>query len=139
MKVGFNSQAGYYLEAEGDDHRAVFEQLASLQEIFAENQCAACKSDRGIKLQVRNVDDNKFYEMVCQNGDCRAKLAFGCHKKGNSLFPKRKDDDGNYKGTYGWEVWQGKAAKSAPSPKPKAGKGKAQPAEDDGTDKDIPF
>lgn len=32
----------------------------------------------------------------------------GCHRKGNTLFAKRKDDQGNLLPAGGWAVYQGK-------------------------------
>ena len=34
--------------------------------------------------------------------DCGAVLGFGQHKKGGTLFPKRKDADGNWLENRGW-------------------------------------
>lgn len=119
MKVTLHSQ-NVSIEAEGKSHRDVFEQLASLQEVFGERACGCCgKTD--LVFRVREVDDNKFYELCCTDWpDCGAKLAFGCHKKGDSLFPKRKDDAGKWDSkNKGWVKYvkpktNGKAAKAAP-------------------------
>ena len=40
--------------------------------------------------------------------DCGARLAFGSHKKGGGMFPKRKDADGNYLPDRGWQKWNPK-------------------------------
>ena len=80
----------------------IFEELSSIQEVFGESECGKCKS-QNIRFQVRNVDDNKFYELKCNA--CGSTLAFGCHKKGGTLFPKRKDDTGKYLINNGWSKW----------------------------------
>jgi hypothetical protein len=49
------------------------------------------------------VEGNDYFEIRC--ADCGAILAFGQHKKGVTLFPKRKDDDGNYLPNRGWHKW----------------------------------
>ena len=38
--------------------------------------------------------------------DCGATLAFGQHKKGGTLLPKRKDENGNWLENGGWHKWQ---------------------------------
>ena len=35
-----------------------------------------------------------------------AALSFGQHKKGDTLFPKRKDEKGNWLENGGWHKWQ---------------------------------
>ena len=55
---------------------------------------------------VRENDGNEFYELRCL--DCGAKLAFGAHKKGGGLFPRRKDIDGEWLSDRGWQKWNPK-------------------------------
>ena len=62
------------------------------------------------RFVVRNVDGNDYYELRCN--DCGAVLAFGQHKKGGTLFPKRKDDEGNYLPNKGWHKWSPEAKES---------------------------
>lgn len=89
-------------ELEASDQKDIFEELSSLQEVFGQNQCGKCKGTN-LKFQVREVDGNKFYETRCQS--CGAKLSFGAHKKGNSIFPRRKDSEGKYLNNGGWLKW----------------------------------
>lgn len=101
MKVNFN--AGMCsVEVEGNSQKEVFKQLAEFQEVFDNSRCGACESTN-VRFVVRNVDDNEFFEIRCK--DCGAKLAFGSHKKGNSLFPKRKNSEGNYIENQGWQKY----------------------------------
>jgi len=87
----------------------LFEQLATFQEVFGETKCGKCGSEN-LRFVVRtDADDNKYYELRCS--DCGARLAFGCHKKGGGLFPKRKDADGNWKPDSGWVKWDAKLEK----------------------------
>ena len=103
MKVRFNVSDNMTCEVEGDSQRDIFEQLAALSEVFGNDMCGKCKSTN-IKYIIRtNSDDDKFYELQCM--DCRAKLSFGCHKKGNSLFPHRKDKDEKFLPNNGWNVY----------------------------------
>lgn len=82
--------------------KAVVERLSTLEEIFGHTKCGKCGSEN-LKFNVRENGGNKYYELVCQ--DCGAKLAFGVHKEGGSLFPKRKDSEGNYLKDKGWTKW----------------------------------
>lgn len=95
-----NDKLSFELEAAGQ--KEVFKELALIQEIFSEDKCGLCGSTN-IRFVTRNVDGNDYYELRC--ADCGAVLAFGQHKKGGTLFPKRKDDDGNYLPHKGWYKW----------------------------------
>ena len=100
----------------GETPKALFKEIAGLQEVFeAESSCGCCNGT-AIRFQARQVEDFDFYELVCRNNECRARFQFGQAKKGGGLFPKRKDDDGNWLPNRGWEkyVKPGNAA-SAPS------------------------
>ena len=95
-------------ELDATDEKTLFEKLAHTQEIF-DQKCGKCKSDN-IKFVVRTVDENKYYEIFCL--DCFAKLGFGSHKKGGTLFPKRKDAEDNYLPDGGWLRWNKETGKS---------------------------
>lgn len=105
MKVYYKPSAKLTIELEASDQKDLFEQMARLQEII-EHKCGKCKS-KNWTFQIRIVDDNKFYELVC--GDCGAVLAFGAHKKGGTLFPKRyqenEDGEREWLPTNGWTKW----------------------------------
>lgn len=91
MKVQFKANSKLIVEFEADTQRSLFEELASVQEVFGEAVCGKCKSDN-VKYVVRqDKEENKYYEMMCQ--ECRAKMMFGCHKRGGTLFSKKKLDD----------------------------------------------
>ena len=79
--------------ASADNQKDIFEKVAQYQEVFGNDTCPACGSTN-LAYVVREHDDNKFYEIRCK--DCGAKLPFGAHKKGNTLFPKK------------WVKWTGK-------------------------------
>lgn len=104
-------------EVEGETAKALFTQLASIQEVFdAETTCGMCGGN-AIRLLARKVDDFDFYELACQNEQCRARFQYGQSKKGGALFPKRKDDDGKWLPKGGWSRYQPEGAQSpAPSP-----------------------
>jgi len=97
MKVIYKANDKLQFELEGSGQK----------EIFSEEKCGLCGST-SLRFIVRNVEGNDYYELRCN--DCGAVLAFGQHKKGGTLFPKRKDDDGNYLPNKGWHKWQPNAA-----------------------------
>jgi hypothetical protein len=91
------------LTVTAETQQELFEELARHQEIFSIDTCGRCES-QNIRYVVREVDENKFFEMRCS--DCNAKLSFGQHKgKGQTLFPHRKDSEGNWLPHGGWKKW----------------------------------
>lgn len=93
MKVQVKVAPKVIVEAEADTHVDLFEQISSLQEVFGQHKCGKCGCEK-LRFVVRtDKDDNKYYELACQNFECKAKLAFGAHKKGGGLFPKRKESE----------------------------------------------
>jgi hypothetical protein len=102
MKLIYKANEKLQFEIEAEGQKEVFKELAIIQEIFSEDKCGLCNKDN-IKFVVRNVDGNDYYELRCQ--DCGAILSFGQHKKGGTLFPKRKDDNNEYLPNKGWHKW----------------------------------
>jgi len=103
MKVTAKIGEKLVFEVEEKSQTDVFEQVATLQEVFGNSVCGACGSS-DIKYIVReDKEEHKYYEMACQK--CRAKLSFGQHKKGQTLFPKRKDGD-KWLENQGWVVYK---------------------------------
>lgn len=102
MKIFYKANDKLSFELEGSGQKEVFKELATIQEIFGETKCGLCGSTN-IKFVVRNVDGNDYYELRCL--DCGAILSYGQHKKGGTLFPKRKDDDNNWLPNGGWHKW----------------------------------
>jgi hypothetical protein len=96
------------LEVDGNTETELFQKLSKFQEVFeSETKCGVCGCEN-LKYVVRTVDENNYYELKCTEKNCRARFAFGQHKKGGSLFPKRKDKDGNWIKNNGWEKYSGK-------------------------------
>lgn len=102
MKLRYRINDKLECEVEGDGQKEIFKELATLQEIFGEEKCGSCGKNN-LRFVVRNVEDNDYYELRCS--DCGSVLSFGQHKKGGTLFPKRKDDSGNYLPNKGWYKW----------------------------------
>jgi len=104
MKVIFNVNDKLTFEIEADTQRNVFESLATIQEVFNETKCEKCKGE-DLQYVVRNVNGDDYYELRCKNRDCRARLSYGVHKQGGTLFAKRKDKDNNWLNNSGWLRW----------------------------------
>lgn len=102
MKVIYKPNDKLQFELEASGQKEIFKELAVIQEIFSEEKCGLCSSTN-FKFVVRNVDGNDYYELRCH--DCGGILAFGQHKKGGTLFPKRKDDNNNWLPSGGWHKW----------------------------------
>lgn|SRR3990167_6523999 len=107
MQVKLRVSPNVEVVAEGETQKDVFTNLANMQEVFGESKCGKCGSTE-LQFITRTVDDNNYYELRCkaylteEKKFCGAKLSYGSHKKGDSLFPKRKDEEGKYKGKNGW-------------------------------------
>jgi len=109
MQVQVKVSPRIIIIAEGPKETEVFEQLAQMQEVFGQQKCGKCNCE-DLRFVVREIDDNKFYELRCTNIKCRAVLSFGCNKKGFTLFPKRKGEPtAEGKTTYlpanGWQIY----------------------------------
>ncbi len=112
MKATVQGGAGVSLEVEGGNQKELFENIAAVSEVFGVQECGACH-DKNFKFVVRNVDKEekgktksyRYYEYHCTNPKCRAKLAFGSHQEGSTLFPKRKDDEGKWLPNNGWTIY----------------------------------
>lgn len=102
MKVIYKANDKLQFELEASGQKEIFKELALIQEIFSETKCGMCGSTN-LKFIVRSVEGNDYYELRC--ADCGAILSFGQHKKGGTLFPKRKDDNNNYIPHNGWHKW----------------------------------
>tara|TARA_R100001163_G_scaffold39866_1_gene30240 strand:+ start:58 stop:387 length:330 start_codon:yes stop_codon:yes gene_type:complete len=104
MKVTYSS-GKLSVEFDCDSQKELFAQLSAYQEVFGESVCGKCGSDN-LRFVVRENDGNEYYELRCL--DCGAKLAFGVNKKGGTLFPRRKDAEGNWLPDRGWTKWNPK-------------------------------
>lgn len=111
MQVQLKVAPNVIVTADGANHIELFEQLASMQEVFGSaNKCGKCQGT-DLRFVVReNEAEDKFYELRCQNRQCRAVLEFGCHKKGKSVYPKIKgtptaDGKNTYLPNGGWQVY----------------------------------
>jgi len=89
MKVTVKCGSGF-VEANGESHAELWEQLASLAEAFGERVCGKCQNEEIRHVVRENDGGDKFYELHCQNSKCRARLRMSVTKKEKQFFPKRK-------------------------------------------------
>ena len=123
MKVTYKT-GKFTIEAEGNTTE-VFEQLASFDSVFG-NCVNKANDSENIGFRHREVDGNHYYELY--DKDTFHVLKFGKTKKDGSLFPRRKDADGNWLPDGGWAKFDPNA--------PNVKQAKSEPAKSDG---DIPF
>lgn len=121
MKAHYRAFNGKLLiEVEGQTIKDLFEQIGPVAEVLdGDDSCGKCGSPH-IYPRSREAQGFTYYELVCS--DCSAKLSFGQHKDGGSLWAKRTDEQGNVMDYRGWKVYIGIAAapKAAPRPAPAA-------------------
>lgn len=114
MKIYYRPHPKLTVEMEVADQKDFVEQLAKLQEVVV-HTCQKCKKGgiEDLRYRVREVDENRFYELVCTN--CGASLSFGAHKKGNTLFPKvhfeNEEGQREYLPNNGWTHYNSKTGK----------------------------
>lgn len=87
-------------EVEGGTQKELFKEIAQLEDVFgADDKCGKCESDK-IRFNVRKPGSNEYYELTCTN--CHARLQFGQHKQGETLYPKLRDENGEELSHRGW-------------------------------------
>ena len=123
MKVTYKT-GKFTVEAEGSTTE-VFEQLAAFDSVFG-NCVNKANGSENIGFRHREVDGNHYYEMY--DKDTFHVLKFGKTKKDGSLFPRRKDADGNWLDDGGWTKYN-----------PDAPNVKQTKQENAQADQDIPF
>ncbi len=105
MEVQYRTKSGLIFKIPFTTQKDLWESISEIEDVFdADDSCGICQSNN-IRHRVRVHDDNKYYELKCL--DCGAQLAFGQHKKGDTLFAKRSNDNGPLPNR-GWYKWQGK-------------------------------
>jgi len=109
VKAHYKPNAKLMFELEGGTAKEVFELISSVQEVFgAEDTCGCCNSPN-IAFRVRETAKGakvfKFFELHCLQPGCRARFAFGQSTDMVSLFPKRKDESGQYLPNRGWSKY----------------------------------
>lgn len=82
------------ITVEGENQKEIFQLLSQYQEVFSIATCGdkECGSTN-LRFVVRESADtkgkmHKYYEIRCLKRGCFAKLTFGQHDNGETLFPK---------------------------------------------------
>ena len=94
MELSYTTRNGQMtVKLEGRSQTEIFEQLSEFQEVFENTTCTNGKdSSDVVNFQTREVDGNRFYEIVCVDETKPAlrfaKKKFGVHKNGKTVFPK---------------------------------------------------
>ena len=115
MKVTYKT-GKFTVEAEGSTTE-VFEQLAAFDSVFG-NCVNKANGSENIGFRHRVVDENDYFEMY--DRDSFHTLKFGRTKKDQSLFPRRKDADGNWLDNGGWTKYDPNAPQVKSTPKPES-------------------
>lgn len=97
MKVQVRCGGGA-VQAEGESHAELWEQIAQLEEAFSDHECGKCQSGNVRHIVRENDGGDKFYELHCMEMGCRARLRMSVRKKGGAFYPKRKAGENDSSG-----------------------------------------
>lgn len=98
-----------WLDVEAVSVKEAIKELSEFLDVLGESQCGLCGSEH-VQPRHRLAKGYDFFEMFCLA--CGARLDFGQTREGDHLFPKRKDQDGNWIGKNGWYQWEATQADS---------------------------
>lgn len=111
MKCHYRAFGGkLVIEVEGSTIKDLFEQIGPIAEVLDGDDCCGKCTSPHIYPRARDAKkaDGKlvtYYELVCS--ECGAKLSFGQHSAGDTLWAKRTDEHGNKLDFRGWKVYLG--------------------------------
>jgi hypothetical protein len=91
------------VKVSADKPKALFEELSRVGELFSQRSCGCCQSD-DVFPQVRTVDKFSYYSVKCFS--CGAEFKFGQKQDNGDLFPKYKDQQGNWLPDGGWSKYK---------------------------------
>lgn len=115
MEVEYKISPTLIVKIKSESMASLFEQIHAVNDSLKPEPCGKCKSE-SIHV-VRNSGGNNFYELVCTNNQCRAKLSLGIeNNESKKLYKKRTetDKDGRvikkdgktvYLPDRGWQKW----------------------------------
>ena len=112
MKCQYTTANGRIkFEFERTSVKEVFSSLAMIQENFEPDTCCGACGGTDLKFVVRHAEskDHKkcdYFELQCAKQECKARLSFGQHQQGGTLFAKRKDKDNNWLPNGGWTIYR---------------------------------
>ncbi len=104
-------QVNISIDASGKKPKELMKQIGDITSVFSlGDKCGAC-GGTDVAPAVRQAKGYEFYEFNCLNQKCRARLSLGQTKEGGTLFPKRKDRDGDWLPNGGWVKFQKQEAR----------------------------
>lgn len=124
MKAHYRAFGGrLVIEMEATTIKDLFSQIGPIAEVLdADQTCGACNAPtiypRAREAKKSDGKTVTYYELVC--GHCTAKLSFGQHSEGGTLWAKRENDQKEPLLNRGWLVYRGIAAprtEDAPPPR----------------------
>ena len=105
MEAQYKTRSGQLIvKIEGRLFLDIIRGISEVEEILRNDKCGCCESIN-VRPSHRKSGNYDFYEMLCE--DCGAALALGVRQADQKLFPRRKDEDGNFLANGGWKKWQG--------------------------------
>lgn len=91
---------GWEVEFDFSTMTELWEKAAAYDELSKYGHCDVKGEETDdVRFSVREHEGNKYYEL--RSNESRAQMAFGQHKKGETLFPKKQEDGST------WFVWGG--------------------------------
>jgi|TARA_Y100001963_G_scaffold160186_2_gene268757 hypothetical protein len=90
------------VEFEAETVADAVKHISALEDVFGEDNCGHCQG-ANLRLMARESGGYQYYEVACK--DCYHTLSFGIHQTGGTLFPKRRDQDGQALPNRGWQKW----------------------------------
>jgi hypothetical protein len=100
------------VQVEASDVKEAIRKLSGYYDVFGEAECGLCGEANPAPVY-RKAAGYDYYELACRS--CSGKLSFGQHQEGDTLFPKRKLEDGSFDTeNRGWHVWQGRQQAELP-------------------------
>lgn len=110
MQIIYRPDATLQFTIDSPDFQGAIAQIGKIQEIFVGHSCGYC-GGRDLKYRVRTTkDQQKYYELVCQNPKCGAFLWIHEHKKdqGSGVYTTAYTEGDDGKRDYskrGWDKW----------------------------------
>src|SRR5206468_2985384 len=92
LRLTAEVRPGVQVQVEAETQKELFQRYAESWEVFSEDCCGLCETDK-IRPQWRTVTSGKktyeYAEYQCLNPDCRAHLALSMRQEGDTMFPNR--------------------------------------------------
>ncbi len=115
MIVEYKISPNMIVKIESESMTTLFEKIHAVNDSLKPEPCGKCQSES--MHVVRSAGNNVYYELVCTNNTCRAKLSLGIeNNESKRLYKKRTKVDGDgrtvkedgktvYLPDRGWQRW----------------------------------